>query len=108
MTMSMKFANRFSFGLWSTWAVVMGLSLSQPLMAGIQGYVTVHNSRSESVRVLVNWGFRGQVAANSSRSFLVGDDVETTTWVTVETLAAYELKRTDFSGSYTDVDVWVD
>ena len=76
--------------------------------AGVTGYVTVHNSRSSPVRVLVNWGFRGRVDAQSSRSFLVGDDEDATTWVTVETPDGYELKRFSYGSGFTDVDIWVD
>lgn len=83
-------------------------SLPETSNAGITGYVTVHNSRSAPVRVLVNWGFRGQVGAGSSRSFLVGDDEDATSWVTVETQGGYELKRFSYGSGYTDVEIWVD
>jgi hypothetical protein len=83
-------------------------SLPDTSSAGITGYVTIHNSRSTAVRVLVNWGFRGQVGAGSSRSFLVGDDDDATSWVTVETQSGYELKRFSYGSGYTDVEIWVD
>lgn len=89
-------------------ALVTGLCVAQHADAGVTGYVTVHNSRSDAVRVLVNWGFRGSVEAGSSRSFLVGDDEDATTWVSVETRDGYELKRESYGYTYEDVDVWVD
>lgn len=64
--------------------IATSFSSADPVNAGVTGYVTVHNSRNDSVRVLVNWGFRGADAAHGSRSFLVGDDEDTTTWVTVD------------------------
>lgn len=76
--------------------------------AGITGYITVRNSRNESIRVLVNWGFRGTVEAHSSRSFLVGDAEDATTWVSAERQGGYELKRQSFSGPHTDESIWVD
>jgi hypothetical protein len=89
-------------------ALATSFVLAEPINAGVTGYVTIHNSRNESVRVLVNWGFRGAVAAHESRSFLVGDDEDTTTWVTVETSNGYELKRLSYGAGYTDVAIWVD
>ncbi|MGZ3695373.1 MAG: hypothetical protein ACXWQO_14750 [Bdellovibrionota bacterium] len=89
-------------------AFAIGFSAATAANAGVTGYVTFHNSRSESIRALVNWGFRGAVAANSSRSFLVGDQPDATTWLSAETSSGYELKRESYSSARSDVDIWVD
>ncbi len=108
MKMLMMIKGRVFPIIFSMFALTSSFILAEPINAGVTGYVTIHNSRNDSVRVLVNWGFRGAVAAHESRSFRVGDDEDTTTWVTVETSSGYELKRLSYGAGYTDVAIWVD